>query len=138
MNQRGSLATEFALLAPILLLLFSVAIGGARTWMARAGVEQMAGAAARAASLERTVGQAQQRAGQLATAQAAAGGVRCQVLEVEVDASALSRPVGTAGTVTATVHCEVALADVLVPGWPGSLAVAATASAVVDSYRGRK
>lgn len=138
MNQRGSLSTEFALLVPALVLLFSVAVGGARAWMARSTVEQMAGAAARGASLERTVNAAERSAKALATAQARYSNLRCESLGIEVDASILDRAVGTAGSIEVVARCEVPLADILVPGWPGSLPVSVSASAIVDSYRGRK
>lgn len=137
-GQRGSLSLEFVLLVPMLVLLFGVMVGGARTWIARSSVEQLAAAAARGASLERTPAGAESSARLLAAAQASVGGLRCEPLTVSVDARALSSPAGTPGQVSATVVCAVPLADVLVPGWPGSVEVRATASAVTDSYRERK
>jgi Flp pilus assembly protein TadG len=138
MNHRGSLTIEFAILVPTLMLLFGVIMGGARTWMARTTVEQMAGAAARSASLERTSDQAVHAAERLAATQAQVGGLRCHTLRLDVDAAALGQPVGSSGDVQVTVHCDVPLADILVPGWPGTMPVSATATAVVDRYRGRK
>jgi Flp pilus assembly protein TadG len=138
MNQRGSLSIEFAILVPALVLLFGVTVGGARAWLARSGVEQLAGAAARAASLERTAPEAARAASQLAAQQAKVGGLSCEVLTVKVDTAAFARPAGTVGQVTAVVTCDVPLSDVLVPGWPGTLPVTASSSAVIDSFRGRK
>lgn len=138
MRQRGSLTVEFAILVPAMVLLFGVVIGGARTWLARSNVEHMAGAAARAASLERSTGQAQVMAHDLATRQASASGMRCEPLTVSLDASALSRPAGTEGRILAEVHCRTPLADIVVPGWPGSVDISARAEAVVDTYRGRR
>lgn len=137
-DQRGSLSLEFVLLVPTLVLLFGLMVGGARTWIARSGVEHLAAAAARGASLERTPAEADAAANRLAAAQAVVGGLRCEPLSVSVDARALGSAVGTPGAVSATVVCAVPLADVLVPGWPGSVDVSATASAVADSYRERK
>ncbi len=137
-DQRGSLSLEFVLLVPALVLLFGVMVGGARTWIARSGVEQLAAAAARGASVERTPADAEAAANRLASAQLAVGGMRCSPLSVLVDADALDSPAGTPGEVSATVVCAVPLADVLVPGWPGSVEVRATATAVADSYRERK
>lgn len=136
-RQRGSLAVEFAILVPALVLLFGLIIGGARTWLARTGVQHMAGAAARAASLERSPDAAQQAANRLAAQQAAASGMRCQQLSVHLDAAALAQPAGTTGRITARVDCQVPLGDIIVPGWPGTVAVSANAEAVVDTYRGR-
>lgn len=138
MKQRGSLAVEFAILVPALVLLFGVIIGGARTWLARSGVEHMAGAAARAASLERSTGEAQVAAKALAARQASASGMRCEPLSVHLDASALAHPAGTTGRVVAVVHCQTPLSDIIVPGWPGSVDISASAEAVVDTYRGRQ
>lgn len=137
-DERGSLSLEFVLLVPALVLLFGVMVGGARTWIARSGVEQVAAAAARGASLERTPGDAEASARHLAAAQVAVGGMRCARFSVVVEARALDLPAGTPGEVSATVVCAVPLADVLVPGWPGSVEVRATATAVADSYRERK
>ena len=137
MRQHGSTAVEFAMLVPVLVLLFGLVVGGARTWMARGAVEQAAAAAARGVSQARTPGQAERAARDLAAAQAAIGGLRCERWTVDVDARALTLPPGQAATAGATVTCAVPLGDVLVPGWPGSVDVRATATAVVDRYRGR-
>lgn len=137
-DQRGAAAVEFALIVPMLVLLFGVVVGGARVWLARAGVDQMAGAAARAGSQARTAAEAVAAADALARAQAATDGLRCSALSVEVDARSLANPPGTPAQVRVTVGCTVPLADVIVPGWPGELALTGTATSVVDSYRGRQ
>jgi Flp pilus assembly protein TadG len=138
MNQRGTLTVEFALLVPALVLFFGLAVGGARVWMARTTVESIAGAAARAAVLERSPSAAVAAAERLSALQATTSGLRCSSLRLSVDTAAFSRPVGVPGIVTTTVICEVPLGDVLVPGWPGTVRVSASASAPLDSYRGRK
>jgi Flp pilus assembly protein TadG len=137
-DERGSLSLEFVLLVPALVLLFGVMVGGARAWIARSGVEQLAAAAARGAALERTPADAESAASRLVAAQLAVGGMRCQPLSVGVDAKVLASASGTPGEVRATISCGVPLGDVLVPGWPGSLEVRATAAAVADRYRERK
>lgn len=137
-SQRGSAAVEFTLLVPVLVLLFSLLVGGGRVWLARSSVETMAGAAARAASLERDAGSAEAAAQRLVTTQAGVSGLRCVQLEARLEVAALNRPAGTPASVHAAVDCTVPLADILVPGWPGELLVSADASAVVDRYRGRK
>jgi Flp pilus assembly protein TadG len=137
-DQRGSLAIEFVLLVPVLMLLFGVVVGGARVWLARGAVEQAAAAGARAASSERSLAEAERAGRDLAMAQADTNGLRCARFSVQVDASTLAQDAGTAGHVRASVSCLVPLADVLVPGWPGTIDVSAEATAVVDRYRGRK
>lgn len=136
--QRGSVSVEFAMLVPVLVLLVGLVVGGARVWLARIAVEQAASAAARGMSQVRGPQDAVRTARELATAQAAVGGLRCQRLVVTADAGALMLPPGQAGTVRATVGCEVPLADLLIPGWPGIVLVEATAGSVLDRYRGRK
>jgi Flp pilus assembly protein TadG len=126
------------MLVPVLVLLVGVVVGGARTWLARSAVEQAAAAAARSASQARTPGQAQRSAADLAAAQAAVGGLRCDRWVLDVDARALADAPGLPGEVAATVTCDVPLADVLVPGWPGTVTVRASATAIVDRYRGRQ
>lgn len=136
--QRGAVAVEFAMIVPVIVLLFGLVVGGARIWMARSAVAQAAAAAARGASQARTPAQAGQVAGELAGAQAAVDGLRCARWLVDVDAAALATPPGRPASVKVGVTCEVPLADVLVPGWPGSVEARASASAVVDTYRGRQ
>ncbi|MGC3995205.1 MAG: TadE/TadG family type IV pilus assembly protein [Propionicimonas sp.] len=137
-SERGSAAVEFAMIVPVVVLLFGLVVGGARVWLARGVVEQAAAAAARGVSQARTPADARQAARDLASAQAAVDGLRCDRWVVEVDATALATAPGTPGAVSATVTCAVPLADVLVPGWPGSIDVRATSTSIVDRYRGRQ
>jgi Flp pilus assembly protein TadG len=136
--ERGAVSVEFALVVPVLVLLVGLVVGGARTWLARGVVEQAAGAAVRGMSQARSQDQAARTAQELAVAQAAAGGLRCQRLVIQADSRALANPPGTPAKVMARVTCDVPLGDVLVPGWPGVIAVEATAETVLDRYRGRK
>lgn len=137
-TERGSLSVEFAILVPALVLLFSVIVGGARVWLARSTVEQTAGAAARAASLQRSSPAAQASAERVAAAQAAVSGVTCRQLSVRLHPGALARPAGHGGEVVAEVTCDAPLSDILVPGWPGTVRLTASSSSAVDSYRERK
>lgn len=138
MSQRGSLTVEFAILAPAVIVLFGVIVGGARTWAAQAAVEQIAAAGARAASLEHEAASATTAAHHLATVQASTTDVRCAPLELDVDTAVFNTPAGAPGRVAVTARCAVSLGDVLVPGWPGTVTVTATGSSIVDSYRWRK
>lgn len=137
-SQRGAVSVEFAMVVPVLVLLVGLVVGGARTWLARGVVEQAAGAAVRGISLARSQPEAARTARDLALAQAAVGGLRCERLVIETDATALGSPPGQPATVQATVGCDVPLGDVLVPGWPGVIRVSASAEAALDRYRGRK
>jgi hypothetical protein len=137
-GQRGAASVEFAMVVPVLVLLVGLVVGGARTWLARGVVEQAAGAAVRGMSQSRSQPEAARTAQDLAVAQAAAGGLRCERIVIETDSAALAQPPGQPGKVSAMVGCDVPLADVLVPGWPGVVRVSASAEAALDRYRGRK
>ncbi len=136
-TDRGAAATELAILVPVLVLLLSVVVGGGRVWTARSSVQQAAGAAARAASLERTPAAAQAVARQAFTRNLAQQGLTCASAALDVDARGLAKPPGTSATVSVRARCRVELRDVLVPGMPGAVDAEATGVAVVDTYRGR-
>lgn len=137
-DERGAAAVELALIVPVLVLLLGVVVGGARIWLARTTVEQLAAGAARAGSLARSPGEAVAAAESLARSHASAEGLRCLEFEVDVDARSLSKPPGTPAQVEVRVSCAVGLADLIVPGWPGRFTVTASGLAVVDTYRGRQ
>lgn len=73
-DERGAAAVELALIVPVLVLLLGVVVGGARVWLARTSVEQMAAGGARAGSLARTPDEAVAAAESLVRAQASADG----------------------------------------------------------------
>ena len=123
---------------PALILLVGLVVGGARVWLARASVDQMAAAAARGASLARGPAEAREDGRRLAAAQAVTDGLRCGSLAVQVDAQGLAAPPGETARVHTQVRCAIGLSDLLVPGWPGAITVSAEASSVIDRYRGRQ
>lgn len=137
-DERGAAATEFALLVPTLVLLIGLVVGGARVWLARANVEQVAASAARAASSERSAPAGIAAARRVADLQARNSSLRCASLQVEVDATGFRVPVGGAASVGVRVRCAVPLTDVFVPGWPGHLALESSAESTLDRYRERQ
>lgn len=136
-TERGAAALEFAVIVPALGLLLSLMIGSARVWQAHTVVEQIAGTAARAASMARTPSEALAAADDIAHAQAATRGLTCSSLHTDLDLAGFQVPVGQPARVSARVSCSVPLADLIVPGWPGNWEVAAEASSVLDRYRRR-
>lgn len=137
MNDRGSLSLELAVLTPALLLLLVVIVAAGRVSLARGAVQAAARDAARQASLARTPG-----TGQTAGVTAARGtltqeGVRCTGVEVRVDTSGFAVPLGDPAVVRATVRCQLSLADLAVPGLPGSVTEQAVFTSPLDPYRGR-
>ncbi|MCW5951435.1 MAG: pilus assembly protein [Propionibacteriaceae bacterium] len=137
-DERGAAAVELALIVPILVLLLGVVVGGARVWLARTTVEQLAAGAARAGSLARTPGEAVAAAESLVRTHSSTDGLRCLELGVDVDARGLANPPGVPAQVEVRVSCAVGLTDLIVPGWPGQLTVSASGLSVVDTYRGRQ
>lgn len=135
--ERGAAALEFAVIVPALGLLISLMIGAARVWQAHTVVEQIAGTSARAASLARTPTEARAAATAIARDQAATRGLNCASLRVEVDVGGFQVPVGQPARVDARIACGVPLADLIVPGWPGTWSVDAEAGSVLDRYRRR-
>lgn len=136
-DERGAAAVELALLIPLVVLLFSVTVGGARLWHVRATVDHAAAAGARAASLARGTTNALADGRSVALAQLADAGPHCEDPTVEIDAGRLDTAAGTPATVSATVACSISLGDLTIPGWPSRLTVAATATSPVDRYRER-
>ncbi|MEU0490793.1 TadE/TadG family type IV pilus assembly protein [Nocardiopsis sp. NPDC006139] len=134
-DDRGSATLELAVLSIGLLMVVSLIIGVGRVQVANHGVEEAARSAAREASIARTTTQARSDALTAATTTLADQGMTCLSLSVEVDVSAFTKPAGTPGSVTAHVSCDVALADLLLPGLPGTLALDKTFSSPVDTYR---
>lgn len=138
-DERGAAAVEFAVVVPALLLIAGMLIGAGRLANAQVAVQQWADSSARTASLARDSATAQSQARAVIASDAAASGVRCRPgWTLELDASAFGRPVGTPGEVRSSVVCPIPLADLLVPGFPGSVSVRAESTSTLDRYRGRR
>lgn len=122
---------------PALVLVLGLLVAGGRLWFARTTVTEAAQTGARAASLARSPGAAASDGRQAAEASLATAGLRCARTSVSIGTAAFGVPVGTPATVTATVGCTVPLADVALPGLPGSVSLTATGAAALDTYRSR-
>ncbi|WP_037606737.1 TadE/TadG family type IV pilus assembly protein [Streptacidiphilus rugosus] len=129
MRDRGSASVEVVLVAPVMLLLLLCAVALGRLVNARLDVDSAAQQAARAASLLRLPGKAQQVADQTARTALAETGRACQGFDVTADTSHFT----AGGSVTVTVACTTELSDLGIP-LPGSHVSRSTASVPVDSY----
>jgi Flp pilus assembly protein TadG len=138
-GQRGlSASVEMAILVPALVVVIALVIGAGRLALARLSVQQWADSAARTATLARDASTAQARAHAVVASDAAGSGTRCVGGHtLAVDAAAFALPVGQPGQVRVTVRCTVPLADLLLPGVPGTILVEGEASSALDRYRGR-
>jgi Flp pilus assembly protein TadG len=132
----GSAALELVILAPVLLALLALVIAAGRVSVAQGSVDAAARDAARQASIALTP-RAAKEAGR-ASAQAALreDGLDCLPV-VAVDTSQFAIPPGQPATVTASVSCSVPLADLALPGLPGSTRLTATFTSPLDIYRSR-
>jgi len=133
----GNAALELVVLAPVILFLLGLVIAAGRTSIARGAMDAAARDAARQASISLTPGSA--RAAALSSAQAAlsADGLDCKPV-VHVDTRDFNpATVGLPGKVTATVWCRVPLADLVVPGMPGSMLLHSTFTSPLDPFRER-
>lgn len=133
----GSASLELVIWAPVLLLVAAVIVLAGRIAQATQAVEVAAAEAARAASAAGTHAQATARAKSAATVALSSAGLRCTSTSVTIDTSEWSRPAGSAARVSAQIGCRLGLADLSIPGVPGSKDVRATASSALDQYRVR-
>ncbi|MEV0604630.1 TadE/TadG family type IV pilus assembly protein [Streptomyces sp. NPDC050315] len=136
-RERGSFAVETAVLAPALIAVLLLMVAFGRVVDAEGAVDIAARAAARAASLERDAGTAQEQAQSAATGSLQGEGVTCQTSGVTVDTAGFTTEVGTDATVTATVNCVANLSDIGLPGLPGAKTLTSTWTSPIDTYRAR-
>ena len=122
---------------PAFALFVVLIIFAGRVAIAQQAVQSAAAAAARSASIART------QLAAIADAQRAAAGdladqdIPCVTRQVQVDATGFAAPVGTPAKASVTVTCVIALADLALPGVPGTKAITATMGSPIDTYRER-
>ena len=107
-----------------------IAVAGGRLVSAEGMVQAAARDAARAASIERSAGEAD-AAARRSLAAADTANARCSG---GVDVGGFGR----GGTVTATVSCRVELSDLGLVFLPGATTVTASSTAPVDTWRGTR
>ena len=132
-TERGASTLEATLVIPVLLLFIAMAIAGGRMALAHNAVSSAAGAAARAASIERGTAAATTAGQAVAAATLAEAGCT----PVTTITGGFDAPIGTPATATATVSCTVSLGDLILPGLPGHMTYTSTSQSVIDAYRGR-
>ena len=136
-REAGSAAIEAAVGLPAFMLFIALVILAGRLAITTQAVQASASEAARVASIARTQGAATSGATTAATSSLANQNLRCVRSTVTVDTAGFDAPVGTPARVTATVACVVSVADLSLPGVPGTRTVSATASSPIDTYRER-
>ena len=136
-DERGSTSLEAAIGLPAFVLLVGLIIFGGQTAMTHQAVESAAAEAARSASIARSSASATTNAKEAAMTSLANQDLQCLSMDVSVDTSDFSRPIGEPGQVTVTVECRLDLSDLSVPGVPGSRVVSATMTSPLDTWRER-
>lgn len=134
-DDHGSMTLELAILAPALLLLLAGLILAGRVETTSAAVEHAARVAARDASLARTPEVAHATA--VTSAARELTSTACVSSDVTVDTSGFSAPVGTDGRIAITLTCVIPVADLAIPGIPGTHTLTAQATSPIDRYRSR-
>ena len=136
-RQRGSVTLELTILGPALLMVLGMVIAAGRITISGGAVEAAASDAARQASIARDPAAASTQARAAATTTLAQQGLHCAALDVHVDTAGFAAPVGSPAQVSAQVSCTVALADLAVPGLPGTKTLRAQFASPLDRYRER-
>ena len=130
-RDRGSMTTEFVVLAPIVIVIVLLVVGLGRYAHGKQLVEQAAAAAARAASLTTSSAQAQTRAARAAAGSLSDAGLSCTGITADVDTGSF-RP---GGVVTVTITCTADLSGLALSGLPGTATVTATGRAPLEAHR---
>lgn len=135
-GERGSVALEWAIVAPSILLIMAVLALAGRVAIASGSVEQAANDAARAASMARTATQAVNDARAAATMSLNDQGIDCISSNVDVNTAGFAVPVGQHATVSVTITCDIKVMDLPIPGLTSRTAIK-TGVSPLDTYRQR-
>jgi Flp pilus assembly protein TadG len=136
-TERGSATIEAAIGVPAFVLFVGLVIFGGRTAATHQALEAAASEAARSASIARTPATAASEAREAATSSITNQGIGCQHIDVTVDTGDFGKAPGQPGSVEVTVSCRLELADLTVPGIPGSRVMRASISSPIDTWRAR-
>jgi Flp pilus assembly protein TadG len=127
----GQAIAELVIVAPVLLLVIVLMVALGRIDSAQGDVESAARAGVQAAVVQANAAEAQTEAASSAISTLAGAGLACPSPQISTDTSNFV----AGGTVSVTVTCVTSLADVSVPGVPGSKTLTATATAPIDEFR---
>lgn len=136
-EEAGESPVSLLIMAPVLALLIVVVIAVGRISGTENAVAAAAAAGARDATLASDPWTAQTAAEGAATRTLNQQGVHCSGMSLTIDAAALNNEPGVPGNVHVNVHCNVPLADLAIPGLPGTRAISGSSISPVDTYRDR-
>lgn len=128
---------ELAILTPAIIAFFLVMVIAGRLTLARQAADAAAFDAARTASLARSASTALNDATTAARSSFESQGIECVWLNVTVDPAGFGIEPPAPAIVRVTVTCNVQLADVALPGTPGSIELSSEFTSPLDRYRSR-
>ena len=130
-GEEGSAIAELVIVAPVLLIVIVLMVSLGRIDSAQGDVESAARAGVQAAVVQADSSDAQSQATTAVQGTLAGAGLTCTAAGISVDTANFV----AGGWVSVTVTCVTSLADVSVPGVPGTKTLTATSSAHIDPYR---
>jgi Flp pilus assembly protein TadG len=130
-GEQGQAIAELVIVAPVLLLVVVLMVGIGRIDSAQGDVQAAARAGVQAAVVQADPNDAQLQATSVADSTLAGAGLTCESPQVATDVSDFT----PGGWVSVNVTCVTSLADVTVPGLPGSKTLTATSRAHIDPFR---
>jgi Flp pilus assembly protein TadG len=130
-GEEGQAIAELVIVAPVLLLVIVLMVALGRVDSAQGDVESAARAGVQAAVVQADAGAAQTQASFAVTSTLAGAGLTCPSPQITTNTSNFV----AGGSVSVTVTCVTSLADVSVPGVPGSKTLTATSVAHLDQFR---
>jgi Flp pilus assembly protein TadG len=136
-GDRGSYTLEAVLCLTVLVPILGIIAAFGLAGLGDSTAANAAAAAARAASTSDDPDTAQARGRQAALKSLGQAQRTCASSDIIVDTSGFPSQTGQPGTVTVRVNCTIPLADLAVPGLPGSKTLSATRHSAVDRYVAR-
>jgi len=130
-KEEGQAIAELVIVTPVLLLVIVLLISLGRIDSAQGDVESAARAGVQAAVVQDNPSEAQAQAVTAVASTLATAGLTCPSPQVITNTSNFT----SGGSVSVTVTCVTSLADVSVPGVPGTKTLWATSVAPIDPYR---
>jgi Flp pilus assembly protein TadG len=130
-REEGQAIAELVIVAPVLLLVIVLMISLGRIDSAQGDVESAARAGVQAAVVQDNPSDAQAQAVAAVANTLGTAGLTCPSPQVSTNTSDFT----PGGSVSVTVTCVTSLADVSVPGVPGTKTLSATSFAPIDPYR---
>ena len=128
---RGSSTVELVILTPVVIVLLLFLVGLGRYSYSKQLVQQAALAAARAASLAASPGDATNQAATAGQASLGSAGLACQSFDLVTDATNFT----AGGTITIILTCTVDNSDAVLAGLPGTSTLTAASTVPLESYR---